>query len=447
MVGGLAEVKQERQLSRRPEVVVATPGRFWEMAGTHAHLSRLETLRHLVVDEADRMLERGHYPELQRLFAMLDKAEGREGVEGKDGGGGGGSGDGGGRRPGRRRGKKYKLPFDISEGGDWSVPTEEGDGPSTFSDPATADTNAEALESMDEDSGNKNGGVADGPDSEQDGNLDAHLKADQDSEEDVDVGDEVNGAGVGAGGEGLTPSSPAAAETEASASAGGGAPPPRDNSFARQTYVFSATLTLGSSGRQQPKGKSASALAAAAAKGKGEGKGRAGGATGDEDPVTKIMSRAGVRGDPSIIDMGRRTVGGDGDEAEEAVAVGGEGGGAEVPALPSTLRLCSIKSLQMEKDVHAYLFCASYPGRTLIFVNAIACARRLAVLLCSLKIPATPLHAQMQQRQRLKSLVSRGILVKRNKQASFRTPFFSTVGHNCFFCCPCLTPLHPGAPH
>lgn len=63
-------------------------------------------------------------------------------------------------------------------------------------------------------------------------------------------------------------------------------------------------------------------------------------------------------------------------------------------------------SLKMEKDVHAYLFCASYPGRTLIFVNAISIARRLSVLLCALNVPATPLHAQMQQRQRLKSLVS-----------------------------------------
>lgn len=61
---------------------------------------------------------------------------------------------------------------------------------------------------------------------------------------------------------------------------------------------------------------------------------------------------------------------------------------------------------QMDKDVYAYLFCTLYPGRTLIFVNAIACARRLAILLSVLRIPATALHAQMQQRQRLKSLVS-----------------------------------------
>ncbi|CAN0374955.1 unnamed protein product, partial [Ectocarpus fasciculatus] len=91
--------------------------------------------------------------------------------------------------------------------------------------------------------------------------------------------------------------------------------------------------------------------------------------------------------------------------AGPASAEGGAGAeAAELPALPSTLKLCSIKSLQMEKDVHAYLFCATYPGRTLVFVNAIAIARRLSALLCALNVPATPLHAQMQQRQRLKSL-------------------------------------------
>lgn len=60
----------------------------------------------------------------------------------------------------------------------------------------------------------------------------------------------------------------------------------------------------------------------------------------------------------------------------------------------------------MDKDVYAYLFCSLYPGRTLVFVNAIACARRLSALLSALKVPATALHAQMQQKQRLKSLVS-----------------------------------------
>lgn len=34
IVGGLATVKQERTLSGNPDIVVATPGRLWEMMET-----------------------------------------------------------------------------------------------------------------------------------------------------------------------------------------------------------------------------------------------------------------------------------------------------------------------------------------------------------------------------------------------------------------------------
>ena len=301
VVGGLAEVKQQRQLSRRPEVVVATPGRFWEMAGSHAHLSRLEDLRHLVVDEADRMLERGHYPELNRLFSMLEKAEGREA---EDGGGGGGGGNGGGGGHGGRGGRfsKYQLPFDISEGGEWSVPPEEKE--------------------------------------DDDGDGDVPFDAMDESD---DGGDEGQAAST--------------ATTTATTRA------TRARDFSRQTYVFSATLTLGASGRQQRKGgASSSAAAAAAAGGNGKkGKGKAKFAE-EDDPVTKIMKRVGVRGDPAVIDMGRRTVGvagtgggggggagGGGEPGPGAGAAegGGDGEASGPPALPSTLKLCSIKSLQV----------------------------------------------------------------------------------------------------
>jgi ATP-dependent RNA helicase DDX24/MAK5 len=54
VVGGLAEVKQARLLKRRPAVVVATPGRLWEMRASHEHLRDMSGLRFLVIDEADR---------------------------------------------------------------------------------------------------------------------------------------------------------------------------------------------------------------------------------------------------------------------------------------------------------------------------------------------------------------------------------------------------------
>lgn len=297
-MGGLAEVKQQRQLSRRPEVVVATPGRFWEMSGTHAHLSRLETLRHLIVDEADRMLERGHFPELNRLFSMLEKAEGRSAEEGGGGGTAGGAASGGGGGRGGRF-KKYELPFDISEGGEWSVPREDDD--------------------------------------EEDGDGDGALEAMDESDGDDD---DNNGDDSATAGSTTTRHPPAGTAARG---------------FARQTYVFSATLTLGASGRQQRKGGAGatSAAAAAAAKGKGNGKKGKGKASSDEDDdaVTKIMKRVGVRGDPAVIDMGRRAAEIGGGEEDAGPAEGSEAAGP--PALPSTLKLCSIKSLQVRRGGEA----------------------------------------------------------------------------------------------
>lgn len=45
-----------------------------------------------------------------------------------------------------------------------------------------------------------------------------------------------------------------------------------------------------------------------------------------------------------------------------------------------------------------------YPGRTLVFCNSIDCVRRLRTVLEYLNCHPLPLHASMQQRQRLKNL-------------------------------------------
>ncbi|XP_018414896.1 PREDICTED: ATP-dependent RNA helicase DDX24 [Nanorana parkeri] len=72
VVGGMAQQKQQRLLNRRPEIVIATPGRLWEMISEkHPHLSNLQQLSCLVIDEADRMVEKGHYAELTQLLEML----------------------------------------------------------------------------------------------------------------------------------------------------------------------------------------------------------------------------------------------------------------------------------------------------------------------------------------------------------------------------------------
>lgn len=71
--GGLAAVKQERVLSKCPEIVVATPGRLWELiCEGNKHLNKIQNAHFLVVDETDRMIEKGHFEELKQILERLN---------------------------------------------------------------------------------------------------------------------------------------------------------------------------------------------------------------------------------------------------------------------------------------------------------------------------------------------------------------------------------------
>ncbi|XP_076382250.1 ATP-dependent RNA helicase DDX24 [Megalopta genalis] len=73
VLGGMAEVKQERILRKGPEIVIATPGRLWELIQMgNPHLNQVESIKYFVIDETDRMLERGHFQELQQLLEKIN---------------------------------------------------------------------------------------------------------------------------------------------------------------------------------------------------------------------------------------------------------------------------------------------------------------------------------------------------------------------------------------
>lgn len=73
VVGGLSAEKQLRLLKRKPEIVVATPGRLWELVDQGApHVSDVSKVRYLVIDEADRMVEKGHFEDLTRLLEIMN---------------------------------------------------------------------------------------------------------------------------------------------------------------------------------------------------------------------------------------------------------------------------------------------------------------------------------------------------------------------------------------
>merc|ERR1711881_128498 len=69
----MAIQKQLRGLKKCPDIVVATPGRLWEIIDTNQseYLGNLNRLRYLVIDEADRMLEHGHFDDLNKLLDVL----------------------------------------------------------------------------------------------------------------------------------------------------------------------------------------------------------------------------------------------------------------------------------------------------------------------------------------------------------------------------------------
>eukprot|EP00996_Jenningsia_fusiforme_P006143 NODE_734_length_1941_cov_32.284355_g680_i0.p1 GENE.NODE_734_length_1941_cov_32.284355_g680_i0~~NODE_734_length_1941_cov_32.284355_g680_i0.p1 ORF type:complete len:596 (+),score=143.48 NODE_734_length_1941_cov_32.284355_g680_i0:94-1788(+) len=70
----------------------------------------------------------------------------------------------------------------------------------------------------------------------------------------------------------------------------------------------------------------------------------------------------------------------------------------------ASMKELMVNCLDTDKDLYLYYFFKMFPGRTIVFVNAISCLRRVSNICASLDVPAWPIHAGMQQRQRLKNL-------------------------------------------
>ena len=72
-VGGLSLKAQEAELRLRPDVIIATPGRFIDHMRNSASFTT-DTVEILVLDEADRMLEDGFADELNEILTTLPKS-------------------------------------------------------------------------------------------------------------------------------------------------------------------------------------------------------------------------------------------------------------------------------------------------------------------------------------------------------------------------------------
>ncbi|KAL2824140.1 P-loop containing nucleoside triphosphate hydrolase protein [Aspergillus cavernicola] len=73
LVGGFSLREQENILKRRPDVIIATPGRFIDHMRNSASFT-VDTLEILVLDEADRMLEDGFADELNEILTTIPKS-------------------------------------------------------------------------------------------------------------------------------------------------------------------------------------------------------------------------------------------------------------------------------------------------------------------------------------------------------------------------------------
>ncbi|THH32784.1 hypothetical protein EUX98_g1413 [Antrodiella citrinella] len=71
VVGGMSAQKQRRVLDRGVDVMVATPGRLWDILQENDGLAlQLKNLKFLVLDEADRMIETGHFTEMENILRL-----------------------------------------------------------------------------------------------------------------------------------------------------------------------------------------------------------------------------------------------------------------------------------------------------------------------------------------------------------------------------------------
>ncbi|KAM3456324.1 hypothetical protein NHJ6243_008243 [Beauveria neobassiana] len=135
-------------------------------------------------------------------------------------------------------------------------------------------------------------------------------------------------------------------------------PPPR------QTLVFSATFDKGLQTKLAGKTRPSAGQ----------------GAT-DEEKMAYLMQCLKFRGQPRYIDAN------------------------PVEQMAEGLREGLIECGAMEKDLYLYSVLLLNPGRrTLVFANSISAVRRVAPFLQNLNVPAQPLHSQMAQKARLRSL-------------------------------------------
>ena len=69
--GGVSQVPQVEAIERGADILIATPGRLWDLMGQK--IVKLDKVEFFVLDEADRMLDMGFFPDVKRVIKFLPK--------------------------------------------------------------------------------------------------------------------------------------------------------------------------------------------------------------------------------------------------------------------------------------------------------------------------------------------------------------------------------------
>lgn len=80
LVGGLSQDKQIRKLRNiKPQIIIATPGRLFEIVQSdsieYLNVQSIASISTLVIDEADRMIQKGHFEEMLKIIDILKESK------------------------------------------------------------------------------------------------------------------------------------------------------------------------------------------------------------------------------------------------------------------------------------------------------------------------------------------------------------------------------------
>jgi len=317
--------------------------------GDHDHLLNLKKLRFLVVDEADRMISQGSFPQLKGIFEKMQQAN-----------------------PSLEYMEKHAEDVNDSDSEDedrmLSLPGIPGEAKVTMLDDNLLKMIERQRTGQDDDSLNS-GNDADAPEPIEIDDEE-YEKEQARFQEEIERIDQIDDDEV---------------EEE-------------EQAVKRQTFIFSATLTLPSSSDQsiasKPKGK------------KGKGKQKKGKLSVD-GAIAEILETIGAQGQTKIVDLSTSS-----NKLQNTRISKTKQDPTQKPTveLPPGLSLYEILCTQRHKDSHLYSFLTTTKqgssGPCLVFCNSIGAVKRVGETLKILGLPVRMLHAQMQQKARLSSLES-----------------------------------------